>query len=259
MTDDTDNINDVREYEYDPRMIFSLFTGDKYKYFQGREAIKRLKEECDVLAKGTFIGVVISSCTSLLSLVTVPATFVGLAGATVTLEYLIRVRRLCSVAEMLLDGFNDEIIVTLRVKTNSSVIDILARMPDKRIFALMVRSNQDISVKWNQERQQFYITKKGKNPKKCDSLTKTIDELNTLTDLRQERHPLMGNSYAERNAPIIKAIVLAKEAHIASSNSPDQWTDFGLAKVLKIRTTSVTYVVEYDNLVNFMSLPKKSS
>lgn len=238
--------------------IFSLYTGENNKYFQNREAVERLKAECDLLAPGTAAGTAIGSFSALLALVPVPISMVGLGGMTLTAEYLTRVHRLYLVAQMLLDYFGDDgIKLTPRVKTNSAIIDLLITMPDKRRFAFMVRGRENMSVRWREDRQEFFAIKKGQTIKKYNHLTKTIDDLNSLADLRKEKNPLMGITSNERNAPTIKAIVLAKGAEIASSYSPDLWTDFGRTKALKIRTTSVTYVVKYDDLIEFMLLPEK--
>jgi hypothetical protein len=250
---------DLENYIIQDTDIFSLCTGEKNKYFQNSEAIDRLKAECDLLAKGTAVGTVISSFSALLALVPVPISLVGLGGMTLTAEYLTRVHRLYLVAKMLLEHFGEDgIKITPRVRTNSAIIDLLITMPDKRRFAFMVRGRENMSVRWREERQEFFATKKGQTIKKYNHLTKTIDELNSLADLRKEKNPLMGITSNERNAPTIKAIVLAKGAEIAASNSPELWTDFGQTKALKIRTASVTYVVKYEELIKFMLLPEKS-
>jgi hypothetical protein len=238
--------------------IFSLYTGEKNKYFQNREAVERLETECELLAKGTAVGTVISSWAALLALIPVPISLVGLGGMTLTAEYLTRVHRLYLVAKMLLDHFGDDgIKITPRVRTNSAIIDLLITMPDRRKFAFMVRGRENMSIRWREDRQEFFVTKKGQKVKKYNHLTKTIDELNSLADLRKEKHPLMGITSGERNTPTIKAIVLAEGAEIAANNSPELWTDFGQTRALKIRTSSVAYVVQSNNLIEFMLLPEK--
>ena len=240
--------------------ILSLYTGKKDEYLQNKEAVERLKQESDLLAKIILGGTVASSMLGLFSVIN-PALSLGgvaLSGILTQSDYLWRVRRLYLVAKTILEEFGDEnVTIVPRVKTNSAIIDLFVRMPDRRIFALMVRSSEDASIKWNENLQDFFVTKKGKNPKRYNHLTKTIEQLNTLLDLRKDRHPLMGNSYSERNAPIIKAIVLAQGAKIAATNAPEQWIEFGRARVLKVRTTSLVYVVEYDDLIKFMLLPEK--
>ena len=90
-----------------------------------------------------------------------------------------------------------------------------------------------------------------------ESHAKAIDELQTIFDLKKKKNPLMGITSSERSAPLIKAIVLAPGAKIAASNPQEIRTEFGEAEVLKIQTTSITYVVECDNLVKFLLPPKK--
>ena len=168
-------------------------------------------------------------------------------------EYVVRVTRLHAVTKLLLDHFAEKgIIVTPRVQTNSAIIDLLVRMPDKRLFALMLRSSSGASVAWNEYRQKFFVNKVGQKNRKNDPLTRSISESQTIIDLKKERHPIVGASTNERNAPLIKAIVLAPGAKIAFAKSPTVQAQFGDAPVLKIKTTSITYVVESENLINFL-------
>jgi len=180
----------------------------------------------------------------------------GMAAVGFTAEYITRVKRIYSITNMLLDYFGDDgIKITLRAKTNSTVIDLFVRMPDRRIFAVMVRANANTAIRWREDRQEFLVAKKGKNWKKSEPLTRTLEKLGAVMDLKKGKSPLMGTSSGERNAPLIKAIVLGQGARISPGNSPELWADFGRTRTLKIRTSSTTYVVEQDNSIDFLLLP----
>ena len=168
-------------------------------------------------------------------------------------EYVIRVTRLYAVTKLLLDRFAEEgIIVTPRVQTNTAIIDLLVRMPDKRMFALMVRTSEANLVTWREDRQQFFLTKKGHGTKASDSLTRSLADLRTIVDLRKRKDPLVGVTSVERNAPLIKAIVLAPGATNSTKNPPTVQSTFGEADVLKIQSNGTTYVVEFEQLTKFL-------
>jgi hypothetical protein len=177
---------------------------------------------------------------------------------TTAKEYVIRLTRLHAVTKLLLDRFDsDGITITPRVNTNSAIIDLLVRMPDKRFFALMVRSSEDNSVTWDENRHQFFLIKKGRRTKASDSMTRCLSDLQTIVDLRKKKDPLVGATTKERNSPLIKAIVLAPGATISPKNPDTIHTTFGEAEVLKIQFGGTTYVVESEQLINFLLLPAK--
>lgn len=237
--------------------ILSLDTGKEGEYLQNYDALAKLKEEVFTLYK-SYVAVAGFSFTSLIFSPLAPLGFATLLSAGASLEYFRVIARLHDTMKMLLEHFGDDgIKITPRVRTNSAIIDLFVRMPDKRMFALIIRSSEDNSVIWREERQQFYVKKKGKNEKKSDPLTRVIDELQTIFDLRKKKSPLMGITSSERSAPLIKAIVLAPGAEIAANNLPELLTEFGEAKVLKVQTTSVTYVVKCEDLVKFLLPPRK--
>lgn len=256
MIDHTD-CNEYLTNEENLTDILSLDTGKSGEYLQNYEALAKLKEEVLTLSK-SYLAVAGFSLTSLIFSPLAPLGFATLLSAGASFEYFRVIARLHDTMKMLLEEFgNDGIVITPRVRTNSAIIDLLVRMPDKRMFALLIRSSDNTSVRWREDSQRFYVVKKGKNAKKSDPLTRVIDELQTIFDLRKKKHPLMGITSSERSAPLIKAIVLAPGAKIAASNSQEIRTKFGEAEVLKIQTASVTYVVEYDNLIKFLLPPKK--
>jgi hypothetical protein len=240
--------------------ILSLYTGNKDVYLQNWEAVNRLELESDLLAKFIIGGTITSSILGLFSAINpfLSLSGVAISGILTQSDYLWRVRRLYLVAKSILDYFGDDnIVITPRVKTDSATIDLLVRMPDKRMFALMIRAADDSSIIWREDRQQFFATKKGKSAKRAGSLTKAIDQLQTISYLKKIKHPIVGVTSSERSAPIIKAIVLSPGAKILANDDSPLWTEFGQARVLKIQTTSITYLVQSEDLIKIMQSSKK--
>ena len=257
MIDHIENNNYQENDEEHKIDIYSLDTGVEGEYLQNYEALAKLKEEVFTLYK-SYVAVAGFSFGSLIVSPLASLGFATLLSAGASLEYFRIITRLHDTMKMLLEHFgNDGIRITPRVRTNSAIIDLFIRMPDKRMFAVIIRMNENTSVIWREDRKEFFTRKKGKNAKKCDPLTRTIEQLQTIVDLKKNKHPLMGAISSERSAPLMKAIVLAPGSEIAASNSPEIWSDFGQTRVLKVRTTSITYVVRYDDLIEFLLPPKE--
>jgi hypothetical protein len=238
--------------------ILSLYTGKKGEYPQNYDALEKLKTEYDLLAKGAGIGMVISSCAALLGLVSPPISITGLGAVTITTEYLTRVGRLYEVTKMLLERFGDEgIKVIPRVKTDEGIIDLFIRMPDKRAFALVLRSNGASYVRWRKDKLEFYYRKLDKDGiKKWSSPSVAIGQLlQATTSLIKSKDPILGTTRSERNRPITKAIVFTSNTKLDSNNPPDLWVDFGQSKALKLDLGGSVYAVDRDNLINFLLPP----
>jgi hypothetical protein len=258
-------INDELDPEtnLDPEIdILSLYTGEKDVYLQNWDAVNQLDRESDLLAKSIISGYGTSAILTLLSAINLGWFLVIgiLTNAFFSQEYIWRVRRLAIVARAILERYgNDNMVVTPRVKTGNATIDLLVRMPDKRMFALAIRSSKDTSsVIWREDRQEFFIIKKGRSAKRAVALTKAIDSLQTIFDLKKVKHPLLGVTNSERTAPLTKAIVLAPGAKIVAFDDSPLWKEFGTARVLQIRTVAgVVYVVEADDLINFLQPVQK--
>lgn len=235
--------------------ILSLYTGEEGEYLQNDKALVKLKDEIIILLK-SYGAIFALSFGGLIFSPLAPLGFATLLSAGKSFEYFRVITRLYDTMKMLLDSLIlGGITITPRVRTSKVIIDLLVRMPDRRMFALLIRSSEGNSVIWREDSQRFYVAKKGKSVKKFDLLTRAMDDLQTIVDLKKEKHPLMGVTSSERSAPLVKAIVLAPGAKISIDSNR---VAFGNAQVLKIKTTSTTYVVEYEDLVDFLSVPKKS-
>jgi hypothetical protein len=173
------------EYSGDWKDIPLIDVVEEDNYLQNYAALNIIKAEINRLLQ------VYAAATGLsfASLIITPLSTLGmgaLVSAGISFEYFRRITRLHDTIKMLLDSFGDDgIKITPRVKTNSATIDLFIRMPDKRMFALIIRSSENNAVRWREDTQQFYVKKKGKNEKKSDPLTRVIDELQTIFDLRK--------------------------------------------------------------------------
>lgn len=170
-----------------------------------------------------------------------------------------RLYYLSSVTKTLLDHYGDNIKITFRVKVQEDMIDFLIILPDKRVFAMMVRSYNESYVRWNARKKDFYVfVIRNKNLHKWTSPAKAISKLKSIFSLKKENSSILGETKAEKNAHINKVIILANGTEIDRiSNDPDLWVIFGKAPALKIYTDTLTFVVEQQYLLDFLALPEK--
>jgi hypothetical protein len=232
-------------------------------YLQNYEALERLKIERDLWTGISSLGGLLTLAPALLappliSLAALPNT--GLTG--LSLEYLGRVSRLYLTTKMLLDYFGDEgIKITPRVKTDFGVIDLLVKMPDKRLFALCLRSNGENFIRWREDRQAFYVYRAGKKGlKEWYPGTHVLKNFSQQTNwLRQTKSSLLGASSAERKKPIVRVLVLTGKTKLdRAHDDPSTRVQFGRAQVLKINAESSIYLCESQDLINFLLLNSSS-
>jgi hypothetical protein len=178
----------------------------------------------------------------------------------ITAEYLTRVNRLYSTTKMLLDTFGDDgITITLRVEVSNGLIDLFVRTNDKRNFGLLLKSNGTSSVRWREDKQDFVIYRTGKSLKKWTSLSTDAQKLKSTMEFKQSKSPLLGTSRADRDRPIVKAIVLCGNTKLHSAHA-DALTVFGRTKALplKIDGQNTVLLVEQQNLIDFVLPPAKN-
>jgi hypothetical protein len=227
-------------------------------YIQNRNILTELEAE----EKRLTVAYGISAFLTAASLFTPApgAAFATHAVTGFTLEYMVRVKRIYNVTKMLLERFEDEgITITLRVQTNLAIIDLFVKMPDRRSFALLLRSNENGAVKWREDKQKFFIYKVGKKPRKWDSMTRTIEQLKSTIYLKDLKSPLLGTSRADRNRPINKVVVLCSSTTIHPDHAPEFWSEFGRTRALQIYKDGLTCIIERQNLTDFLLPPQKSS
>jgi hypothetical protein len=169
-----------------------------------------------------------------------------------------RIDCLYSVTKMLLDNYGKNIKLSLRVNVEEKIIDLFVRLAPKPAFALMIRSYGNAAVVWRLDKQDFHVAspKRGRGTYRWASLSLAVEQLKSVFALKKEKNPVLGVTKAERTAPIIRAIVLAEGTKIDKTrNSEELWAEFGKAPVLKIVADTLTYVVEQQHLIDFLTPP----
>jgi hypothetical protein len=185
-------------------------------------------------------------------------TLIGAVGALISNELSISIDRIVSVMEILLEEFKDEeITITPRVKTNSGTIDLIVRTADGRYFALLLRSNGDSKVLWREDRQEFYTVRRARKSK-WSGLELSGERLNRMMlSLKEEKNPLVAISNAERKKGFTKVVVLTSKTRVDPNNDPDRLIAFGRTTALRMVGKSTYYLVDRENLANFLRKPKK--
>jgi hypothetical protein len=244
--------------DLDPNNLLTQ-TGED-EYLRNYAALAQLKIEYDRWQKVLVTAGVIA--VDALS-ITVPGSQVlslsELGLDLASLEFIARLDRLYLVTKMLLDHFGDEgIIITPRVKTSEGTIDLFIKMPDRRSFALMLRSSGEKLVKWREDKQAFFVrSKKKTGSKEWISARKCLDQLDKASRLlRKEKSPVLGKSSDDRNSFITKTIVLTSKTQIDPNTDPACFRTFGrVTNVLSIKSVVRACVVESKDLIDFISLP----
>ncbi len=173
------------------------------------------------------------------------------------IDFSIPVDRSIYVMEKLLEHFGNEgITLTPDVRTELGKIELLIKMPDRRTFALILRSKGNSLIKWKAEAGKFFVrtrTKSGRSSSAYDELMKSARRLNEMTlALKKEKSALLGTSNAEKKQPIAKVIVLTSKTKIDPNNDPALFVDFGRARVLHVRSDCSIYVVNHEDLIDFL-------
>jgi hypothetical protein len=252
------HINSLEDRE---KNVFMYHDDGKYEYLPTREILEKLQEEQKyfgvITASTMLLG--IAGCTMAVPAILI--TLIPLALSKLSVEYFTRFSRLCKAVEMLYQEFGDDgIKIALEVKTDFGIIDLFVKMPDKRSFALILRTNGENFIQWQQRenRQGFYIFRKGKGCfKSWDTTMKILENFSDQTSwLQKTKSPVLGASSAERKKPIIRAIVLTGGTRLGKIHQdPATKVDFGQTKVVKIETDYTTYLLESEDLIKFL-LPK---
>lgn len=235
----------------------SLFQTGKSKtengYLQNEEALNFFKKKQSDWNKVAMAG----ASAGAVGLMGMPLmTVVGAAVAGIANELSMPIERIVSVMEMLLEEFKEEgITITPQVKAEKGTIDLLIKTADGRYFAFMLRSNGESKIKWREDRQGLFAIKKGGTREWSDgnSLGKKMDS--SILYLKEQKNPLFGTSNTERKKTIIKGIILTAKTRINPNNDPALLVDFGRTKALRVKTDTILYLVDKENVADFLRKP----
>ena len=268
-----ENIDELKQIKdrYGNERIFTilifktLVIDEKHFNLQNYEALKRLELERAIWieieeyfqSRSSYKDGFINGNIDINKHVTQMISQIQSEGESKSFNFKQRIEYLHSVTKMLLDNYGESIKLSLRVTVEGKIIDLFVRVQSKRAFALMVRSYEDTFVSWHLDKKDFYVTsKRRKGTDKWNSLSKAIVQLKSVFALKKEKNPVLGVTKAERTAPIIRAIVLAEGTEIDKNrNAPELWVEFGKAPALRIVTDTLTYIVEQQYLVDFLTSP----
>jgi hypothetical protein len=174
-------------------------------------------------------------------------------------EAITRVNRLTNTIELLLTSFGDNgLKLTIEIKTEFGVIDLFVKMADQRNFALMLRSNKNNYILWDETRKQFYLRHTGmRGLKHWSTTTQLLETFDKQTNwLQKVKSPIIGATAAQRKKPIIRAIVLTGATELDKlHHDPEVRVNFGHTRVVKIDAGYTTYLLEATDLIKFL-LPK---
>jgi hypothetical protein len=186
----------------------------------------------------------------------------------------ISLTRLHDTMKLLLDHFGDNgITITPDLLIDGMCIDLfiqIGKTKKRRYFALILNSKGSCRVRWfpllekfkySKDREVFnaetqtYQYRNGLSWVRFTSLCdKVIPKLKATLSLRKEKHPLLG----ERSNPIIKAIVFSGRTRLDPQHTPELWVKFGNTTALKIDLGGVFYVLNEENLIDFLMPPNLS-
>lgn len=254
------NFEDIINDRSNVMQVMSFYNGRNDEHLQNYAALKMLENERMTFIEACGVGATLTIGTS--AVLPLPFGLVSIPIGVLTKFCLDRVAKISTISlvmEMLLEHFGDEgIKITPRIATDSAIIDLFIKMPDKRPFALMLRSTGESIVRWRADRKQFYATRKRKGAKVWDSPSKAIEQLKTIKYLSKQKSPILGATNNERSKFITKAVVLMGGTRIDPNFTPELLNDFGRTKALTICDNGLTYLVQKDNLIDFLLLPETS-
>lgn len=250
------------DIEYLSTLSTEYLTENKEKkYLQNYEALAELKNKQSIYDRAAMLlsgALAVGSTTGNFVVAGIGAAALATTGRLSQPSY-----RLISIIELLLEHYGKEgITITPDVKTELGTINLLVRMPDKRTFALTLKSKSHALIRWNAEANNFFVRTRrpggmsSRADKQFIEFARSINR--SAVSLKTEKSALLGTSNTEKKQPIVKALVLTNQTRIDPNNDPSLFVDFGRARVLHIKSDCSIYVVNQEDLINFLQLPEKS-
>jgi hypothetical protein len=244
-----------------------LYQTGKSGYLKNYEALEYLRERQEFWSNiSKLIGVGAGAGAAFFN----PSLAIGGAALSLTaLGVATSFERLAAIVEMLLRDYPDEITIIPKIKTSQGEIELLIRTSAGMLFAFESRSKGIARIKWREDRQHFFIhsrTKKGKlRSQKWGELSSVATKLNqAVLALKRDKHELIGKTKSEQKRPAIKAIILTGKTEIDPNNAESLFVDVGQLrkidkKVIRVATENVIFLVNQQDLVNFLMPPDKKS
>jgi hypothetical protein len=246
------NENLVEDFSKELDNTNAIFQVSSNKYLQNNEALRDLRRKQSKLNN----ILMIAAGASALGFKWNPLlTLAGATGALSLIELSRPIDRMVYILEMLLNEFKEEgITITPRVKTEKGLIDLLIKSADGKYFVLLLRSNGESRVKWREDRQDFYTSRKG-SISKWIQLKPLGDELNDRMMCLKTENSSLFSSNSDRKKPFTRAIVLTGKTTLDHNNDPERMVSFGRTTALKMMGKSTYYLVDRANLGNFIRKP----
>lgn len=170
------------------------------------------------------------------------------------LRRLQKINQILPILDSLLENFEEygvEIINDVNVP-NLSSLDLFVRFPYRNLFAIALRSQGDSVITYNEEKESFYI-RRNKGSKGLKPWTP--DHLQQLSDqeywLRKNQSALFGSTSKQRRQPVVKVLVLKGQTKLGQ-HPKKLYTTVGDVRVLLIKKKASIYVMEEDQLINFI-------
>lgn len=239
--------------------INDLFQTGESDYLVNHEALEYLKEKQEFWSNMSKITGASAAVTAFFN---PPLATGGAAASLKALGIAVSFERLALIVEMLLRDYPGEITIIPKIKTDAGEIELLVRTNDGMFFAFESRSKGTSKIKWREERQDFFInsrTKKGNiRTQKWGELSSVATRLNqAVLALRRQKNEIVGKTKTEQKRAVIKAIVLTGKTEIDPKNDSELFVDFGKlkkedGKVLRVATENVIFLVNQQNLVDFL-------
>ena len=220
-------------------------------YLSNREALRALEQE-DKLLSTVYYG-----CSSLLAAGTLffsPSGMLALPPMWLLLRRTHKLNQIQRSMTALLDTFEDqgvELIPRLTIPGQGS-LDLFARFPSKHLFAIALRSQGNSTIFYNAADEALKIRRQhgGRGLNQW-----TPDHVQQLSDqefwLRKNQTDLFGKSSRDKRRPLVKLLVLTGQTRLRQ-HSDDLYAMIGNQKVLLLRKRASVYVLEEEQLTDFV-------
>ena len=154
-----------------------------------------------------------------------------------------------SMMRRLIDAFDEGIEIHPRLNPPGlRQIDFFLRFPDKKFLTLMIASQGDSVVSFNEKTEMLQYRRKGGGLKNWEPDPLSILSLQILW-IAKERRDLKGGSSKDARKPVAKMLVLSGATKLGDHNEELYSTMAGGYRALWIRKYGTVCVVEEDQVI----------